>query len=46
MRKQYQTPKMKVVQLKRRATLLGASGGYSGPISFNLPVEPPTDAKA
>lgn len=42
MKKQYQMPKMKEVQLKRRAALLD----YSGEGAFNLPVEPPTDAKA
>lgn len=46
MKKNYQTPKMKVVQLKHRAMLLEGSDLYHGPGGFNLPVEPPTDAKA
>lgn len=45
-KKNYQTPKMKVVQLKHRAMLLEGSDLYHGPGGFNLPVESPTDAKA
>lgn len=36
MKKKYQTPKMKEVQLKRRTALLD----YSGPVAFNISVEP------
>lgn len=39
MKKQYQTPKIKVVQLKHRATLLEGSGLYHGPGAFNISAE-------
>lgn len=47
MKKNYLVPKMKTVRLEHRAKLLENSDGYyHGGGSFNLPVEPPTDAKA
>lgn len=44
MKKDYRAPKMKVVELKRKASLLGSSGGYTGPAGCNF--EPSANRQA
>ena len=45
MKRHYQAPKMKIVKLKHRATLLEASVLYHGVVAFDNPAEPLDTAK-